>query len=107
MEDADVRADEGPVISVRADVTEELGSEVNILFRVDAAPVATDVIMAATDEEGEELLLLADDTPGVMFCARVDARTKGQTGRPVRTTLDPSRFPYFDPATGLAVAPAA
>ena len=43
MEDADVRADDGPTISVRADVTEELGSEVNILFRVDAPPVAADV----------------------------------------------------------------
>jgi multiple sugar transport system ATP-binding protein len=107
MEDADVRPDDGPTISVRADVTEELGSEVNILFRVDAPPVAADVIMAATDEEGEELLLLADDTPGVMFCARVDARTKVQPGEDVRLTLDPSRFHYFDPATGLAVGAAA
>jgi multiple sugar transport system ATP-binding protein len=104
MEDADVRPEEGPTIEVRADVTEELGSEVNILFRVDAPPVAADVVMAATDEEGEELLLLADDTPGVMFCARVDARSKVQPGSDVRLTLDPSRFHYFDPATGLAVA---
>jgi len=104
MEDADVRQEEGPTIAVRADVTEELGSEVNILFRVDAPPVATDVIMAATDEEGEELLLLANDTSGTMFCARVDARTNVQPGGDVRLTLDPSRFHYFDPATGLAVA---
>ena len=75
----------------------------NILFRVDAPPVAADVIMAATDEEGEELLLLADDTPGTMFCARVDARTTTQPGAEVRLTLDPTRFHYFDPATGLAV----
>jgi multiple sugar transport system ATP-binding protein len=106
MEDADVRSDDGPTISVRADVTEELGSEVNILFRVDAPPVAPDVIMAATDEEGEELLLLADDTPGTMFCARVDARTTTQPGGEVRLTLDPTRFHYFDPATGLAVSAA-
>ena len=104
MEDADVRREEGPTIAVRADVTEELGSEVNILFRVDAPPVAADVIMAASEEEGEELLLLADDTSGTMFCARVDARTKVQPGGDVRLTLDPSRFHYFDPATGLAVA---
>jgi multiple sugar transport system ATP-binding protein len=107
MEDADVRADDGPTISVRADVTEELGSEVNILFRVDAPPVAADVIMATTEEEGDELLLLADDTPGTMFCARVDARTTIQPGGDVRLTLDPTRFHYFDPATGLAVPAAA
>jgi multiple sugar transport system ATP-binding protein len=99
-----VRADEGPTITVRADVTEELGSEVNILFRVDATPVATDVIMATTEEEGDELMLLADDTSGTMFCARVDARTKVQPGGDVRLTLDPTRFHYFDPATGFAVA---
>jgi hypothetical protein len=42
-----------------------------------------------------------------MFCARVDARTKVQPGGDVRLTLDPTRFHYFDPATGLAVADAA
>ena len=43
-----------PVIEVRAHVTEELGSEVNVLFRVDAPPVATADTMAASSEEGEE-----------------------------------------------------
>ena len=34
-------------------MTEELGSEVNVIFRVDAPPVATEEIRAATDEDGE------------------------------------------------------
>jgi len=104
MEDADVRREEGlPTIDVRADVTEELGSEINILFRVDAPPVAMEEIAAATDEEGEEIRLLADDSPVAVFCARVDARSKVQPGSEVRLTVDPSRFHYFDPVTGLAV----
>jgi multiple sugar transport system ATP-binding protein len=104
MEDADVRREEGlPTIQVRADVTEELGSEINILFRVDAPPVAMEEIAAATDEEGEEIRLLADDSPVAVFCARVDARSNVQPGSEVRLTVDPSRFHYFDPLTGLAV----
>jgi hypothetical protein len=47
--------------------------------------------------------LLADDTPVAVFCARVDARTKARPGSDVRLSLDPARFHYFDPLTGLAV----
>jgi multiple sugar transport system ATP-binding protein len=106
MEDADVRHEDVlPVLDVRADVTEELGSEVNVLFRVDAPPVAMEEIAAATDEEGGEIRLLADDSPVAVFCARVDARSRVQPGREVRLTVDPSRFHYFDPVTGLSIEP--
>jgi multiple sugar transport system ATP-binding protein len=95
-----------PTIEVTVDVTEELGSEVNVIFRVDAPPVATEEIRAATDEEGEEILLMADDHPVCVFCARVDARTTSTPGSTIRLTLDPSRFHFFDPASGLAIDPA-
>ena len=38
-----------------------------------------------------------------VFCARVDARTKAAPGARIRLSLDPSRFHYFDPDTGLAI----
>ncbi len=45
MEDADVRHDESlPAIEVTADVTEDLGSEVNVVFTIDAPPVVTEDI---------------------------------------------------------------
>ena len=102
IEDHDVwRNDSLPTIEVKAEVTEELGSEVNILFRVDAPPVAVEEIKAAIDEAGEEdLLLLAEEDPRCTFCARVDARTVAKPGSPVRLSFDPSRFHYFDPDTG-------
>jgi multiple sugar transport system ATP-binding protein len=104
MEDAGVRPDDGlPTITVRADVTEELGSEVNVLFQVDAPPVATDDVLATVDDEGDEVRLIADEEPVCIFCARVDARTSVQPGSEVRLTLDPARFHFFDPQTGLAV----
>ena len=95
-----------PTIDVTVDVTEELGSEVNVIFRIDAPPVATEEIRAATDEEGEEILLMAEDHPVCVFCARVDARTTSAPGSAIRLTLDPSRFHFFDPASGLAIDPA-
>jgi multiple sugar transport system ATP-binding protein len=104
IEDSDLwHGDELPTIEVVADVTEELGSEVNVIFKVDAPPVATEELRAAADEEGEEILLMADERPTAVFCARVDARTSSQAGDHVRLTLDPTRFHYFDPDTGLAI----
>jgi multiple sugar transport system ATP-binding protein len=95
------RADDLPTIEVEAEVTEELGSEVNILFRVDAPPVATEETRAATDQEEQELLLMGDER--AVFCARVDARTACKPGGRVTLSLDPSRFHFFDPGTGAAI----
>ena len=75
-----------PVIEVTVDVIEELGSEVHLLFTVNAAPVAADVRRAAADaEKGDDVLLVHDDdhanrTP---FTARVSAATTGRPGKTV------------------------
>ncbi|HET9249800.1 MAG TPA: sn-glycerol-3-phosphate ABC transporter ATP-binding protein UgpC, partial [Actinomycetota bacterium] len=42
-----------PTIQVRADATEDLGSEVNVLFMIDAPPVETDETIAASEQEEE------------------------------------------------------
>jgi multiple sugar transport system ATP-binding protein len=103
LEDAAVWQGEAlPTIEVTADVTEELGSEVNVLFGVDAPPVATEVIAAASDAPGEEEAFLFGGQRAV-FCARVDARTRVRPGGTVRLSVDPARFHFFDPNTGLAV----
>ena len=106
MEDADVwQSGSLPVIDVKAHVTEELGSEVNVLFRVDAPPVATADTVAAASEEGEEgaVIPLLIGEGQSMFCARVDARTAARPGAPVRLSVDPSRFHYFDKETGMRI----
>ena len=104
MEDANVWRDESlPTIDVTAEVTEELGSEVNVLFAVDEPPVSADEIRAATIEEGDDELLLASEAERCVFCASVDARTSIKPGGTIRLTLDPDRFHYFDPSSGRAV----
>ena len=93
-----------PSIEVSADVTEELGSEVNILFAIDAPPVATEELMAAADAPDEEPIALLGDSPRAIFCARVDARTSVRPGSKVRLSVDPARFHFFDPRTAVAVS---
>jgi multiple sugar transport system ATP-binding protein len=104
MEDAKVWSDESlPTIEVVAEVTEELGSEVNVLFEVDEPPVTAEEIRAATVEDGDDELLLATEVAKCIFCASVDARTTVKPGGSITLSFDPSRFHYFDPSTGRAV----
>jgi multiple sugar transport system ATP-binding protein len=104
FEDADVwSGHELPTIRVTADVTEELGSEVNILFTVDAPPIETDETLAATEQDEEDDIPLLAEERRAVFCARVDARTTCTPGAGIRLSVDPRRFHFFDPRTGLAL----
>ena len=106
LEDVAVwRNDELPTIDVVTEVTEELGSEVNVIFTVDAPPVLTeDTIKAASDEGGaDNMSLMADEKPLARFCARVDARTGAKPGQTITLSIDATRFHYFDPATGASI----
>ena len=97
--------DKLPTIEVTAEVTEELGSEVNVIFTVDAPPVLTeDTIKASSDEgEADSMSLIADEKPVARFCARVDARTSCKPGQTILLSIDPARFHFFDPATSVAI----
>jgi multiple sugar transport system ATP-binding protein len=105
FEDADVWQDERrPTIEVTAEVTEELGSEVNVIFPVDAPPVLTEDIIAAAADDGQDAVqMISEIHERARFCARVDARSRVRPGTHARLSVDPTRFHYFDPATGLAI----
>jgi multiple sugar transport system ATP-binding protein len=108
LEDTDVWSNPAlPSIEVVADVTEDLGSEVNVLFRIDAPPVATEELSAAVDDPSGEAISLLGEESRATFCARVDARTSVRSGRTIRLSVDPARFHFFDPQSGDAVAAAA
>ena len=106
MEDTAVWRNETlPTIDVRADVTENLGSEINVLFAVDAPPVASDVIAATIDEPDADSFAFLDEGTTI-FCGRVDARSAVRPGSDVRLSVDPSRFYFFDRSTGDAIGSA-
>jgi multiple sugar transport system ATP-binding protein len=90
-----------PQIEANVAVLEELGSDAHIIFQVDAPRVEAEDLRAAVDEEEEGLL--ADERKS-LFNARVDPRTGARAGEPIRLTVDPRRFHFFDPASGDSLA---
>ena len=92
-----------PTIEVQATVVEELGSASHVIFSLDAPEVDVESVRAASDE-GDQAILLADDRRAT-FTAEVDESSAIRPGSPARLALDPSRFHFFDPDTGAAIAP--
>jgi multiple sugar transport system ATP-binding protein len=85
-----------PTVDVVVQVVEDLGADAHVIFQIDAPPVdVSEVREAAGDEE----TLIATDR--ATFTARVDPQTSARVGQPLRLAVDPSKFHYFDPATGL------
>ena len=86
-----------PRIDVRVEVVEELGADTHVLFSVAAPRVEVSEVREASGEEDEGLTAVE----GSLFTARVDPGTAARPGSPLRLAVDPSRFHYFDPETGL------
>ena len=96
-------ADSGlPLLDVDIDVVEDLGSDTHVIFSVDAPKIDVSEVREAAGDD--ETLLPADR---MTFTARVDPQTSARPGRPLRLAVDPSRFHFFDPATGARLAHAA
>ncbi len=91
-----------PRLDVEIQVVEDLGPDAHLIFAVDAPPVdVSEVREAAGDEE----VLIPTDR--ATFTARVDPETSARVGSPLRLAVDPARFHFFDPATGLRLERAA
>jgi multiple sugar transport system ATP-binding protein len=89
-----------PTVDVTVQVVEDLGADAHVIFQIDAPPVdVSEVREAAGDDE----TLIA--TNQASFTARVDPQTTARVGQPLRLAVDPSKFHYFDPATGLRLQP--
>jgi len=104
--DASLERDESrPTIDVQVEVTEELGSEVNVLFTLDAPPVDTADTRAIAEDEGGDLQIpLMVDAGRVACTARVDARSRCKQGEMLRLAVDTSRLYFFDIETGDSIA---
>ncbi len=87
-----------PQIDVTVEVVEELGAETHVIFPVDAAPVD---VSGAREQDEEEVMIGEARTH---FTARVDPQTSARPGMPLRLSVDPTRFHYFDPETGARFA---
>jgi multiple sugar transport system ATP-binding protein len=98
FEDAAFAGHDLPTLDVDVVVLEELGSDAHVFFHVDAPRAGQEVL----EEEGEDQPDLVAQ-PGALMNARVDPRTRGRVGQPLRLVVDPSRFHFFDPESGASL----
>jgi multiple sugar transport system ATP-binding protein len=98
FEDAAFAGGELPTLDVDVVVLEELGSDAHVFFHVDAPPILPDVLEVEGEDQAE--LVVAQSA---LLNARVDARTTGRVGRPLRLVVDPARFHFFDPESGASL----
>jgi multiple sugar transport system ATP-binding protein len=99
FEDAAFAPPELPTLEVEVVVLEELGSDAHVFFRVDATRLAP----VAAEHEEDELVELVGDDEGSLLNARVDPRTRARVGETMRLAVDPARFHFFDPTSGLSL----
>jgi multiple sugar transport system ATP-binding protein len=106
FEDASLADADWPRISARADVTEALGTEIHVLFRIDAPPVKHAALGQATaagpDSDADDAALPLDGGRS-LWTARVAARSTIGAGQPVELAVQTSNLQFFDADTGLSI----
>jgi multiple sugar transport system ATP-binding protein len=104
FEDAKLAEASWARMSVNAGVTEELGSEIHVIFTIDAPPVEhASIAEAAKGEEGEDEAAVALAGGKSLWTARVAARSSARPGAPIELSVDTSNLHFFDPVSGLAI----
>ncbi|MFC7327160.1 ABC transporter ATP-binding protein [Marinactinospora rubrisoli] len=110
FDDADLAAHDNGTMNVVADVTEELGTEINVIFTVDAPPLehedaAALAADAAGDGEDDDAVGAALPLSGdkSVFTARVNPRSAVRPGQPISLAVDTRQLHYFDKVSGLAI----
>jgi multiple sugar transport system ATP-binding protein len=98
FEDASFASAELPTIDVEVVVLEELGADAHVFFRVHATRIAAETLGEDEDTTAD---LVTDR--GSLLNARVDPRTAARVGGSLRLAVDPSRFHFFDAATGASL----
>jgi multiple sugar transport system ATP-binding protein len=105
LEDAAYAPEDWPRIKGEVAVTEELGSEVNVIFHVKALQVHHEIMIARFDKAAKDEVE-AEELAGEgqsLWTARVNPKTQARVGRTVDLAVDASGFHFFDKDTGLTI----
>jgi multiple sugar transport system ATP-binding protein len=104
FEDAAIADSGWARMPVTAGVTEELGSEIHVIFTIDAPQVEhASISDAAAGDDGEDESVAALVGGKSLWTARVSARSKARPGQPIELAVDTSNFQFFDPDSGLSI----
>jgi multiple sugar transport system ATP-binding protein len=90
-----------PTIDVFVEVLEDLGSDAHVFFTAETRQVTPEALEAGEDARG----LIA--VGGALLTARVHAGSAIRAGERATLAVDPRGLHFFDPATGLRLAPTA
>jgi multiple sugar transport system ATP-binding protein len=105
LEDAAFAPADWPRIKGDVAVTEELGSEVNVIFTIQAPAVHHDIMIAKFDKAAKDEVE-AEELAGEgqsLWTARVNPKTQARVGRSVDLAVDTSGFHFFDKESGQAI----
>jgi multiple sugar transport system ATP-binding protein len=89
---------------VTTGVTEELGSEIHVIFTIDAPPVEhASIAQAKASDDGEDETVAALVGGKTLWTARVSSRSRVRPGQPVELAVDTNTLQFFDPESGLSI----
>jgi len=104
FEDATLGDASRGTIRVTAGVTEELGSEIMVIFTIDAPHVEhaslTKAAEASQDEDEAAAALVGGKS---LWTARVSKESRVRHGEPFNLAVDTRYLQFFDPSTGLSI----
>jgi multiple sugar transport system ATP-binding protein len=104
FEDASLVDDSWSRMAITTHVTEALGSEIHVIFGIEAPPVQhKDVADLAPKEEEEDQAAMPLYGGKSLWTARVNARTNVHAGDKIELAVDTRNLHFFDPESGLAV----
>ena len=90
-----------PRMPIRADVTEELGSEIHVIFSLDVPPVRHATLSDAIAGGDETVIAMAGGKS--QWTARVAARSQIRPGEQSELAVNTASLQFFDAETGLSI----
>src|ERR1700759_2419765 len=105
FEDATLGNTSRGMMRVTAGVTEELGSEIMVIFTIDAPHVEHAAIVAAEEAAAEDEAAATAPLVGgkSLWAARVSREGRVKQGQPLELAVDTRYLQFFDPGSGLSI----
>jgi len=105
LEDASLAGDESGDQRLRGEVTltEALGAEIMVHFRVDAPAAVTDDVRELARDAGAEGLADRNTEDGATMVGRFGARSRVKPGEQVEVAIDTRSLHFFEPENGLGI----
>jgi multiple sugar transport system ATP-binding protein len=104
FEDASLGDGQWARMPVKAGVIEELGSEIHVMFTLDAPMVQhPSITEAAEGEDGQDDSVSALIGGKALWTARVSARSTVSSGQPIELAVHTGNMHFFDIDSGLSI----